>query len=105
MVMCDYDSSGIMVEPFKRRQSKEIATTFKKLCDKFKIDKNVTNLFILDNGCSKNVKDTIKSFNATYHLAPPHQHRQNAAENAIQMFKSHLLSGLATCDKNFRIAE
>ena len=38
-------------------------------------------------------------------MAPPHQHRQNAAENAIKTFKSHLLSGLATCDPHFPISE
>ena len=94
-----------MVEPFKTKQGKELATTFAKLCEKFKINKSETNIFILDNECSKSVKDTIKSFNATYQLAPPHQHRRNAAENAIKTFKAHLLSGLATYNKDFPIAE
>ena len=105
MVMYDDDSNGIMVEPFKIRQGKELATMFAKLCEKFKIHKSETNIFISDNKCSKSVKDTIKSFKATYQLAPPLQHRQNAAENAIKTFKAHLLSGLATCNKDFPIAE
>lgn len=32
-------------------------------------------------------------------------HRRNAAEKAIRTMKTHLLSGLATCDKNFPITE
>ena len=103
--MYDYDSNGIMIEPFKTRQGKELAITFKKLCTKFKINKIDKNLFILDNECSNNVEDAIKSFDANFQLAPPHQHRQNAAENAIKTFKSHLLSGLATCDPHFPISE
>ena len=51
------------------------------------------------------MKDTIKSYIAEFQLAPPHQHRQNAAENAIKTFKSNFLSGLATCNKNFPITE
>ena len=34
-----------------------------------------------------------------------HTHRANAAERAIQTFKQHFLSGLATCDKEFPIIE
>ena len=36
---------------------------------------------------------------------PPHIHRRNAAERAIQTFKNHLLSGLATCNSKFPISE
>ena len=43
--------------------------------------------------------------NITYQAVPPHTHRANAAERAIQTFKSHFLSGLATCDPDFPIAE
>ena len=105
MVMYDYDSNGIMVEPYKTKKGKELASTFKKLCKKFKINKNEMNLFILDNECSKNVKDMIQSYDTEYQLGPPHQHRQNATEHAIKTFKSHLLSGLVTCNRNFPIAE
>ena len=42
---------------------------------------------------------------ATFQLVPSHHHMQNAAENAIKTFKSHFLSGLATCDKHFPISE
>ena len=105
MVMYDYDTNAIMIELLKTRQGKELATAFYKLCTKLKIKKDESNIFILDNECSAFVKDTIHSFNATYQLAPPHQHRQNAAETAIKTFKSHFLSGLATCDKSYPITE
>ena len=51
------------------------------------------------------MKETIHGFNTKYQLVSPHQHRQNAAENVIKMFKSHFLSGLATCDKTYPITE
>jgi hypothetical protein len=33
--------------------------------------------------------------------APPHLHRQNAAERAIQTFKNHFVAGLCSVDKQF----
>ena len=92
MIMYDYDSNAIMVEALKSRKGKELATVFYKLCTKLKINRNILNIFILDNKCSLSVKNN----NGKYQLAPPHQNRQNATENAIKTFKSHFLSGLAT---------
>ena len=43
--------------------------------------------------------------NQKYELVPPHQHRCNATERAIRTFKNHFLAGLASCDRNFPIAE
>ena len=54
---------------------------------------------------NKYIKKTIKIYNGNYQLAPPHQHRQNAAETAVKTVKKHLLSGLATCHKEFPITE
>ena len=34
----------------------------------------------------------------------PHNHRINAAERAIQTFKSHFIAGLCTCDSEFPLA-
>jgi hypothetical protein len=36
-----------------------------------------------------------------YQLAPPHIHRRNNAERAIQTFKNHFISGLCSVDPNF----
>ena len=38
-------------------------------------------------------------------MTPPNMHRRNAAERAIRTFKNHMMSGFATCDKDFPILE
>ena len=38
-----------------------------------------------------------------YQLVPPHIHRRNAVERAIQTFKSHFIAGLCTTDPEFPI--
>ena len=37
--------------------------------------------------------------NETFQLVPPHLHRRNAAERAIQTFKNHFISGMVSIHK------
>ena len=39
----------------------------------------------------------------SYQLVPPHVHRVNAAERAIQMFKNHFKAILASIDPDFSL--
>jgi hypothetical protein len=57
-------------------------------------------LNVMDNECSKAVEAHIKANKMNVHLAPPHNHRVNAAERAIATFKEHFIAGLATVNKN-----
>ena len=103
--MYDYNSNAIVFEPLKSRQSKEMSQAFTKCCNKLRISPKDSNLFVLDNECSMDIKNIIKFYNGNFQLVPPHQHRQNAAETAIKIVKKHLLSDLATCHKEFPITE
>ena len=51
------------------------------------------------------MKATMDEQGVEYQLVPPHIHRRNAAERAIQTFKHHFLAILASCDPHFPIAE
>ena len=39
--------------------------------------------------------------NEHFQLVPPHMHRQNAAERAIQTFKNHFIAGIFPTHKDF----
>ena len=41
----------------------------------------------------------------TYQMVPPHNHRVNLVERAIQTFKNHFKAGLSTLHPEFTIAE
>ena len=43
--------------------------------------------------------------NIQYSFVPPHNHRANAAERAIQTFKNHFISGLSGVDPQFPIKQ
>jgi hypothetical protein len=49
------------------------------------------------------MKTYFKQNNIKYQLAPPGQHRTNAAERAIRTFKNHLIAGLCSLDDDFPI--
>ena len=40
-----------------------------------------------------------------FQLVPPHSHRRNLAERAIQTFKNHFKAGMATCNPNFPLSQ
>jgi hypothetical protein len=55
----------------------------------------------LDNEVSNDLKEYMSDQNISFQLVPPHVHRRNAAERALQSFKNHLIAGLCTADPDF----
>ena len=101
----DYDSNAIVFDALKNCKSAELKQAFMNCCTKLTIEPMNKNMFILNNECSQDIKNTIKIYNSTFQLVLPYQHRQNVAETAIKTVKSHLLSGIASCHKQFPITE
>ena len=94
-----------MVQPIKNRESESIIDAWKKCHSRLTGTGHITTRYVLDNECSTQFKDILKSNDIEIELVPPHQHRRNAAERAIRTFKNHVLAGLATCDPNFPLRE
>jgi hypothetical protein len=57
-------------------------------------------LNVMDNECSAPVKKYVRSEQINIQLVPPHNHRVNAAEQAIATFKEHFIA-LSNYDMNF----
>ena len=56
----------------------------------------------MDNECSAGLKTLIMDTNNNkLQLVPPHDHHNNPAEKAIDTFKCHFISGLASMDPFF----
>ena len=47
----------------------------------------------------------MTKYNTTFQIVPPHTHRANIAERAIQTFKNHFEAGLASIHPDFPINE
>jgi hypothetical protein len=55
----------------------------------------------LDNEASAPLRKKFTTNDVEYQLVPPHFHRRNAAERAIQTFKKHFVAGFASVDPDF----
>jgi len=105
MVLYDYDSNSILSKPLKTRQASEITNAWTKLHSRLQLNGYAPALHILDNECSEELKKTFRKHDVDFQRVPPHSHRRNAAERAIQTWKNHFCSGLATCDPKFPLTE
>ena len=57
----------------------------------------------LDNKCPKVLQQFMTEKDKRFQLVPPHLHRSNSAERAIQKFKNYFITGLASVNKNFPV--
>ena len=87
------------------RQAAELTASWTTLFLKLQTNGPAPELHILDNECSEELHKSFKKYQVTIQLVPPHVHRQNSAERAIQTWKNHFLAGTATLDPNFLIQE
>ena len=105
MILYDYDSNSILSRPTKTKQAREMTDTWTKLFEHLQMNGYAPELHILDNECSYEIKQAFQKYNVKFQRVPPHVHRRNAAERAIQTWKNHFCAGLATCDPKFPLIE
>ncbi len=101
MVLIEIDSNAILVKAMKNRTTGEMIQAYQVLVDCLCSAGVTPKMHILDNECSNEFKERIKLNNMQYQLVPPHDHRRNIVEKAIQVFKAHFISILCGADKAF----
>ena len=104
-VLYNHDSNAILVEPVQNRQAQTLAKAWKVLTDRLWQRGHVYTHFVLDNELLNDLKQAFQKYNIKHECVPPNLHWRNSAERAIQTFKHHFLSGLATCNSQFPIQE
>jgi hypothetical protein len=79
------------VEPMKNRTAGKMVQAYQVLIDRLNSAGIFPKLQILDNKCSADMKEIIKTNKMEFQLVPPHDHHCNLAEKAIQTFKDHFV--------------
>ena len=103
-MLYDYDSNAILVRPLRNRSAHEIQQVFTSV-HAYLVTRGLRpRLHTLDNEASTILKEFLTAENVEYQLVPPHIHRRNSAERAIQTFKNHFITGLASTDPNFPLS-
>lgn len=101
LVMHDADTNAILAEPIKDKLEGEHIRAIKKSHGYLRGRGFRTKLHILDNECSKGLKDYLQEQQIEFQLVPPNIHRTNPAEKAIDTFKNNFVMGLCTVHPNF----
>jgi hypothetical protein len=101
MIVYDYDSAAILAEPLKNRTEQELVRAYSKLHQHLTDRGLKPQLQKLDNECPSALKQFMRQADVAFQLVPPYNHRQNAAERAIGIWKDHFVSGLASLDPEF----
>ena len=100
-----FDGNAILGQPIKNRSADTLTTAWETIHKQYETSGNSPQIYVLDNEKSSTLIQAFNKNGVTYQLVPPNNHRSNMAERAIQTFKHHFKSGLATCDPDFPLAE
>jgi hypothetical protein len=101
LVIYHYASNAILGVPLKNMEDITVFNAYKKQFD-FLTSKGFSlKLNVMDNQASKQIRRFLTAQECELLLVEPHNHRVNAAERAIQTFKDHFVSALATTDSEF----
>ena len=97
-----FDANAILVRPMKSRSDSEHIRVYNDIFEYLSSKGLRPNHHTMDNECSTAMRKLIVENNQNkLQLVPPHDHRTNPAEKAIDTFKCHFISGLCSVDPNF----
>ena len=101
MVVYIHDPNVILAIPIKDRTQTSLVSAYTNLYEKIQNKGFVPQLHICDNECPEAFKKFLHVKNIKLQKVPPYDHRTNPAEKAINIFKSHFISGLASLNPDF----
>jgi hypothetical protein len=94
-----YDLNAIIVHAMPTQTDASMITAFTEVIATLRARGYHPALNVMDNECSAAVEKHIKASKINIKLVPAHNHRVNAAKQAIATFKEHFIAALATVDK------
>jgi hypothetical protein len=101
MILYDYDSNFIFIQPFHNRTASCLLAAYQKLHQRLCQAGLLPKLQRLDYECSTLLKDFLDAEDIDFQLVPPAVHRRNAAERAIRTFQNQFIAGLLGVDRDF----
>jgi hypothetical protein len=96
-----YESNAILALPISVFSDDVIFRAYKEIYEMIESKGFVIRFNVMDNQASKVIKQFLTPKQCELMLVEPNNHRVNAAEHAIQTFKDHFVSALATTDSDF----
>jgi len=96
-----YESNAILALPISGFSDDVIFQAYKEIYEMIESKRFVIRFNNMDNQASKVINKFLTHMQCELMLVEPNNHRVKVAERAIQTFKDHFVSTLATTDSNF----
>ena len=100
-VAYDYDTNYVHTVPVKDLAGATIIKTFAKIFTKMEQQGHKPRLNITDNQAVAPLKRYLAQKNCKWKFVEPSNHRVNAVERAIQIWKNHIISGMCSTDREW----
>ena len=101
MVGYAQDCNEILSAPLKSRSANDLLSSCKNIYNLLIQCGFTIVTHILGNEAPLTLHQFINESNEKFQLNPPHVHRHNIAEQAIQTFKDHFIEGLRSTHQDF----
>jgi hypothetical protein len=101
MVCYVYDCNYVKFIPIKSQSASEWVKAYDTVHQELTVKGFKPKLQTLNNEAYASLKNFFTINDVEYQLVPPHCHRRNAAERAIQTFKEQFVAGLSSVDPTF----
>jgi hypothetical protein len=101
LIVYHYKLNAILALSIANFTNKTILTVYQQQFELLKSRGHKICLNVMDNQASKVIKNYLTKNKCDNLLVEPNNHQVNAAECAIQMFKAHFISALATTNSKF----
>ena len=96
--MYHYEANANLAKPIAGFNNASIIAAYEKTFAYLKEKGFTPRINVADNQASKTVKNFLTKQQCKLMLVQPNNHRVNAVERSIQVFKNHFISALATTD-------
>ena len=101
IVAYDYNNNYINAVPVSDLKDATIVDTIKTIFETMEEKGHRPCFNVTDNQAAKPLKAYLKTKDCKWQFVEPHNHRVNAEERAIQLFKNHMISRLCCIDSEW----
>jgi hypothetical protein len=100
-VLYHYKTNTILVKPIVNLNNYSIFEACKEIFKSLEAKGYKPKMNVMDNQATKYIKQFLTKKECDLQVVKPHNHRINAAEHVIQMFKDAFIAALAATDREF----
>ncbi len=101
LIVYHYETNAILALPISGLDDNTIFAAYKTQFEFLENKGHKIKLNVMDNQYTKQIKKNLTANDCNLMLVEPHNHQVNVAKRAIQTFKDHFISALATTDSKF----